>query len=81
MPSDHLQVFLTANLASDATKSVAVTCVFSGGSGTVPASAMAMMSNVGSMGAGPLATASVTAGSYDVTIDVQAITTVALWSK
>jgi hypothetical protein len=81
IPSDHLQVFLTANLSTDAAKSVAVTCVFSGGSGTVPASAMAMMSHVGSMGAGPLATTSVTAGSYDVRIDVQAITIIGLFSK
>jgi hypothetical protein len=79
--SDRLQVFLSGSLGSDSSKSVNVTCAFSGGSGTVPAGAMAMMGNTGSMGAGPLATTSVTAGSYDVTIDVQAITVVALFSK
>ncbi len=79
--SDRLQVFLSASLGSDSSKSVNVTCAFSGGSGSVPASAMAMMGNTGSMGAGPLATTSVSAGSYDVTIDVQAITVVALFSK
>jgi hypothetical protein len=78
---DHLQVFLSANAAADPTKTASVTCVFSGGSGTVPASAMATMSNLGSLGAGPLSTTSVTAGSFDVVVKAQVINLVAVFTK
>jgi hypothetical protein len=80
-PEDQLQLFLSANAATDSSKTANVTCVFSGGSGTVPASAMAAMANAGSLGAGPLATTSVTAGQYDVTIKVQSIDVVAIFMK
>jgi hypothetical protein len=81
---DQLQLFLSANAAGaggGSAKTAAVTCVFSGGSGTVSASAMASLANLGSLAAGPVATTTVTAGDLAVTIKAQAITTVGVFTK
>jgi hypothetical protein len=59
----------------------AVPCVFSGGSGTIPASAMAMRGNFGSIGAGAYASHSVTAGGYDVTRQAWAVSTAFVFTK
>jgi hypothetical protein len=42
---------------------------------------MATMSNLGSLGAGPLSTTSVTAGSFDVVVKAQVINLVAVFTK
>jgi hypothetical protein len=79
--TDRLVLFLSANSASDASMEATIQCVFTGGSGTVPAAAMAMLSGMGSFGAGPFATTSVTAGAFDVTMQAQAISAFGLFTK
>ncbi len=79
--SEGLQVFFSASAATDSSKTANVTCVFSGGTGTVPAAAMAAMGGVGSLALGPVATTNVTAGEYEVTINAQVISAVGLFTK
>jgi hypothetical protein len=78
---DKLQVFLEANSTSDSSKAVNVDCVFSGGSGSIPASVMSSMASIGSIGFGPIATANVTAGDYAITVKAQAINSVGFFTK
>jgi hypothetical protein len=72
--TDKLVLFLSANSVTDASMTATIQCVFTGGSGTVPAAARAMLTGVGSFGAGPFATTSVMAGSFDVTMQAYAVT-------
>lgn len=79
--SDRVQVMVQANAASDGSKTVMVTCDFTGSSGVIPKSVMDQLATPGAMTVGTFNTTVVTAGAYEVSVGAFHPDAVGLYTK
>jgi hypothetical protein len=80
-PSDHVQVSLSANAASDGAKTATATCLFTGSGGRIPKNVLDALSSNGAIAIGSFNTTVAHPGGYDVAVNVWRPERIAIYNR